>query len=164
VADSKAYSRRTLAYVWSTALGYNLRPRTGAIRSGLESLGPPAPCLAPPGGEARADQRRRAAPLAMGHSVLHRVEVEDSEGGSPGGGALCRRAFQSAGPAACPDVCRCAREGSGGRLSNTCGRCKHSGSLACPMPRPPSPHMRAAGQAVAGAGRAPGGITRSAMA
>src|SRR5947207_15942707 len=34
------------------------------------SLGPPAPCLAPPGGEARWH----------GHSVLRRVEVEYSEG------------------------------------------------------------------------------------
>ena len=65
VADSKAYSRRTLGVCLEHKIGFvTLVPRTCAVRQELEAWGPAATRLAPLGGEAWADQGRSASPLA----------------------------------------------------------------------------------------------------
>jgi len=80
VADSKAYSRRTLGLCLEHGIGLvTFVPRTGAIRQELEAWGrqhPALPLLVEKPGQTKDEEPRRW----HGHSVLHRVEVEDSEG------------------------------------------------------------------------------------
>ena len=80
VADSKAYSRRTLGLCLEHSIGLvTLVPRTCAIRQELESWGrqhQALPLLVEKPGRTKAEEPRRW----HGHSVLRRVEVEYSEG------------------------------------------------------------------------------------
>lgn len=80
VADSKAYSRRTLGLCLEHGIGLvTLVPRTCAIRRELEAWGrqhPALPLLVEKPGRTKAEEPRRW----HGHSVLRRVEVEYSEG------------------------------------------------------------------------------------
>ena len=80
VADSKAYSRRTLGLCLEHGIGLvTLVPRTCAIRQDLEAWGrqhPALPLLVVKPGRTKDEEPRRW----HGHSVLRRVEVEYSEG------------------------------------------------------------------------------------
>jgi transposase len=80
VADSKAYSRRTLGLCLEHGIGLvTLVPRTCAIRQELEAWGrqhSALPLLLEKPGRTKAEAPRRW----HGHSVLRRVEVESSEG------------------------------------------------------------------------------------
>ena len=80
VADSKAYSRRTLGLCLEHGLGLvTLVPRTCAVRQELEAWGrqsPALPLLVEKPGRTKDEEPRRW----HGHSVLRRVEVEYSEG------------------------------------------------------------------------------------
>jgi transposase len=80
VADSKAYSRRTLGLCLEKGLGLvTLVPRTCAVRQALEAWGqqqPALPLLAEKPGRTKADACRRW----HGQSVIRQVEVEDSQG------------------------------------------------------------------------------------
>jgi transposase len=80
VADSKAYSRRTLGLCLEHGIGLvTLVPRTCAIRQDLEAWGrqhPALPLLVEKPGRTKDEEPRRW----HGHSVLRRVEVEYSEG------------------------------------------------------------------------------------
>jgi transposase len=80
VADSKAYSRRTLGMCLEHKIGLvTLVPRTCAIRQELEAWGqqqPALPLLAEKPGRTKDEEPRRW----HGHSVLRQVEVEDSDG------------------------------------------------------------------------------------
>src|SRR6516162_8116104 len=80
VADSKAYSRRTLGLCLEHGIGLvTLVPRTCAVRQELEAWGcqPPAlPLLLEKPGRTQDEAPRRW----HGYSVLRRVEVEYSEG------------------------------------------------------------------------------------
>jgi transposase len=80
VADSKAYSRRTLGLCLEHGIGLvTLVPRTCAIRQDLEAWGQQQavlPLLVEKPGRTKAEAPRRW----HGHSVLRRVEVEYSEG------------------------------------------------------------------------------------
>ena len=80
VADSKAYSRRTLGLCLEHGLGLvTLVPRTCAIRQDLEAWGrqhPALPLLVEKPGRTKDEEPRRW----HGHSVLRRVEVESSAG------------------------------------------------------------------------------------
>src|SRR2546429_8214070 len=76
VADSKAYSRRTLGLCLEHGIGFvTLVPRTCAIRQELEAWGcqhPPSPLLAEKPGRTRDEAPRRW----RGQSVRRQVEVE----------------------------------------------------------------------------------------
>jgi transposase len=80
VADSKAYSRRTLGLCLEHGLGLiTLVPRTCAVRQELEAWGqqqPMFPLLVEKPGRTKDEAPRRW----HGRSVLRRVEVEDSAG------------------------------------------------------------------------------------
>ena len=80
VADSKAYSRRTLGLCLEHGLGLiTLVPRTCAVRQELEVWGqqqPVLPLLVEKPGRTKAEAPRRW----HGHSVLRPVEVEYSDG------------------------------------------------------------------------------------
>jgi transposase len=80
VADSKAYSRRTLGLCLEHGIGLvTLVPRTCAIRQELEAWGcqhPPLPLLAEKPGRTRDEAPRRW----RGQSVRRQVEVEYSDG------------------------------------------------------------------------------------
>src|SRR5215467_10360088 len=80
VADSKAYSRRTLGLCLERGVGLvTLVPWTCAIRQDLEAWGrqhPALPLLVEKPGRTKDEEPRRW----HGHSVLRRVEVEYSEG------------------------------------------------------------------------------------
>jgi transposase len=80
VADSKAYSRRTLGLCLEHGLGLiTLVPRTCAVRQELEAWGqqqPVFPLLVEKPGRTKGEAPRRW----HGRSVLRRVEVENSEG------------------------------------------------------------------------------------
>jgi transposase len=80
VADSKAYSRRTLGLCLEHGLGLvTLVPRTCTIRQELEAWGqqqPALPLLVEKPGRTKAEAPRRW----HGQSVIRQVEVEDSEG------------------------------------------------------------------------------------
>ena len=80
VADSKAYSRRTLGLCLEHGIGLvTLVPRTCAIRQDLEAWGQQQaalPLLVEKPGRTKAEAPRRW----HGHSVLRRVEVEYSKG------------------------------------------------------------------------------------
>ena len=80
VADSKAYSRRTLGLCLEHGIGLvTLVPRTCAVRQELEAWGrqhPALPLLVEKPGRTKAEEPRRW----HGHSVLRRVEVEYREG------------------------------------------------------------------------------------
>ena len=80
VADSKAYSRRTLGLGLEHGIGLvTLVPRTCAIRQDLEAWGQQQaalPLLVEKPGRTKAEAPRRW----HGHSVLRRVEVEYSAG------------------------------------------------------------------------------------
>jgi transposase len=80
VADSKAYSRRTLGLCLEHGIGLvTLVPRTCAVRQELEAWGRQhlaLPLLVEKPGRTKAEEPRRW----HGHSVLRRVEVEYSEG------------------------------------------------------------------------------------
>ena len=80
VADSKAYSRRTLGLCLEHGVGLvTLVPRTCTIRQELEAWGrqhSALPLLVEKPGRTKDEEPRRW----HGHSVLRRVEVEDSEG------------------------------------------------------------------------------------
>jgi transposase len=80
VADSKADSRRTLGLGLEHGLGVvTLVPRTWAMRQELEAWGrqhPALPLLVEKPGRTKDEEPRRW----HGHSVLRRVEVEDSAG------------------------------------------------------------------------------------
>src|SRR5438445_3248392 len=80
VADSKAYRRRTLGLCLEHGLGLvTLVPRTCAIRQEREAWGrqhPALPLLVEKPGRTKGEAPRRW----HGHSVLRRVEVEDSAG------------------------------------------------------------------------------------
>ena len=80
VADSKAYSRRTLGLCLERQIGLvTLVPRTCAIRQELESWGrqqPALPLLVEKPGRTKAEAPR----FWHGQSLLRDVEVEDSDG------------------------------------------------------------------------------------
>src|SRR5262247_1588611 len=80
VADSKAYSRRTLGWCLEHGLGLvTLVPRTCTIRQELEAWGrqhSALPLLVEKPGRTKDEEPRRW----HGHSVRRRVEVEDSAG------------------------------------------------------------------------------------
>ena len=80
VADSKAYSRRTLGLCLEYGIGLvTLVPRTCAVRQDLEAWGrqqPALPLLLEKPGRTKTEEPRRW----YGHSVLRSVEVEDSDG------------------------------------------------------------------------------------
>ena len=80
VADSKAYSRRTLGLCLEHGLGLvTLVPRTCAVRQELEAWGsqhPTLPLLLEKPGRTQDEAPRRW----HGHSVLRQVEVEYKEG------------------------------------------------------------------------------------
>src|ERR671926_1834874 len=80
VADSKAYSRRTLGVCLEHGIGLvTLVPRTCAVRQELEAWGrkhPALPLLVEKPGRTKDEEPRRW----HGHSVRRRVEVEDSTG------------------------------------------------------------------------------------
>jgi transposase len=80
VADSKAYSRRTLGLCLEHGIGLvTLVPRTCTIRQELEAWGrqhAALPLLVEKPGRTKDEEPRRW----HGHSVLRRVEVEDSTG------------------------------------------------------------------------------------
>jgi hypothetical protein len=80
VADSKASSRWTLGLCLARQIGLvTLVPRTCAVRQDLEAWGcqqPALPLLVEKPGRTQDEAPRRW----HGHSVLRRVEVEDSEG------------------------------------------------------------------------------------
>src|SRR6266699_2675820 len=80
VADSKAYSRRTLGLCLEHGIGLvTLVPRTCAIRQDLEAWGrqqPTLPLLVEKPGRTQDETPRRW----HGQSVLRPVEVEDSDG------------------------------------------------------------------------------------
>src|SRR5262247_2231847 len=80
VADSKAYSRRTLGLCLEKGLGLvTLVPRTCAVRQELEAWGqqqPVLPLLVEKPGRTKDEACRRW----QGQSVLRRVEVEYSDG------------------------------------------------------------------------------------
>jgi transposase len=80
VADSKAYSRRTLGLCLEQGIGLvTLVPRTCALRQALEAWGrqqPALPLLVEKPGRTQHEAPRRW----HGQSVLRQVEVEDSEG------------------------------------------------------------------------------------
>src|SRR5215475_4994698 len=80
VADSKAYSRRTLGLCLEHGIGLvTLVPRTCTIRQELEAWGrqhSALPLLVEKPGRTKDEEPRRW----HGHSVLRRVEVEDSAG------------------------------------------------------------------------------------
>ena len=80
VADSKAYSRRTLGLCLEHGIGLvTLVPRTCAIRQELAAWGrehPPLPLLVEKPGRTQDEAPRRW----HGHSVLRPVEVESSDG------------------------------------------------------------------------------------
>jgi len=80
VADSKAYSRRTLGMCLEHQIGLvTLVPRTCAIRQELEAWGqqqPALPLLVEKPGRTQDEEPRRW----HGHSVMRQVEVEDSDG------------------------------------------------------------------------------------
>jgi hypothetical protein len=80
VADSKAYSRRTLGLCLEHGIGLvTFVPRTCAVRQELEAWGhqhPVLPLLVEKPGRTKDEALRRW----HGHSVHRRVEVEDSEG------------------------------------------------------------------------------------
>jgi transposase len=80
VADSKAYSRRTLGLCLEHGIGLvTIVPRTCAMRQELEAWGRQhlaLPLLVEKPGRSKAEEPRRW----HGHSILRRVEVEYSEG------------------------------------------------------------------------------------
>src|SRR6516162_10614275 len=80
VADSKAYSRRTLGLCLEHGIGLvTLVPRTCAVRQELEAWGRQhlaLPLLVEKPGRTKAEEPRRW----HGHSVRRRIEVEYSEG------------------------------------------------------------------------------------
>jgi transposase len=80
VADSKAYSRRTLGLCLEQGIGLvTLVPRTCAVRQELEAWGqqqPTLPLLAEKPGRTKAEAPRRW----HGQSIMRQVEVEYSEG------------------------------------------------------------------------------------
>ena len=80
VADSKAYSRRTLGLCLERGIGFvTLVPRTCAVRQELEAWGqqqPTLPLLVEKPGRSRAEAPRRW----HGQSVMRQVEVEYSAG------------------------------------------------------------------------------------
>jgi len=80
VADSKAYSRRTLGLCLEHGLGLvTLVPRTCAVRQDLEAWGrqqPALPLLVEKPGRTKDEAPRRW----HGHSVIRQVEVEYSDG------------------------------------------------------------------------------------
>jgi len=80
VADSKAYSRRTLGLCLEKGIGLGtLVPRTCAVRQELEAWGqqqPRLPLLLEKPGRTKADVCRRW----HGQSVMRSVEIEDSQG------------------------------------------------------------------------------------
>jgi transposase len=83
VADSKAYSRRTLGLCLEKGIGLvTLVPRTCAVRQELEAWGQQQsvlPLLVEKPGRTKDDTCRRW----HGQSVIRQVEVEDSEGHVP---------------------------------------------------------------------------------
>src|SRR4029450_13920661 len=80
VADSKAYSRRTLGLCLEHGLGLiTLVPRTCAVRQELEAWGQQQPVL-PLLGEKPGRTKDEAPRRWHGHSVLRRVEVEYRDG------------------------------------------------------------------------------------
>jgi transposase len=80
VADSKAYSRRTLGLCLEHGIGLvTLVPRTCAVRQELEAWGrqqPALPLLVEKPGRTKHEEPRRWS----GQSVIRQVEVEDSDG------------------------------------------------------------------------------------
>jgi transposase len=80
VADSKAYSRRTLGLCLEQGIGLvTLVPRTCAVRQALEAWGqqqPALPLLVEKPGRTKAEAPRRW----HGQSVMRQVEVEYSDG------------------------------------------------------------------------------------
>jgi transposase len=80
VADSKAYSRRTLGLCLEHGIGLvTLVPRTCAVRQELEAWGraqPALPLMLEKPGRTKDEQPRRW----HGHSVIRQVEVEYSDG------------------------------------------------------------------------------------
>ena len=80
VADSKAYSRRTLGLCLEKGIGLvTLVPRTCAVRQELEVWGQQQPAL-PLLVEKPGRSKDEACRQWHGHSVIRSVEVEDSEG------------------------------------------------------------------------------------
>ena len=80
VADSKAYSRRTLGLCLERGIGLvTLVPRTCAVREALEAWGQQQPAL-PLLWEKPGRSKAEASLRWHGHSVMRQVEVEYSDG------------------------------------------------------------------------------------
>ena len=113
VADSKAYSRRTLGLCLEQGIDLvTLVPRTCAVRQELETWGQQQsalPLLVEKPGRTKDEAPRRW----HGQSVLRQVEVEYSDGRVALRSApLCGGAFEPTGAAASPDLYGCASQGS----------------------------------------------------
>ena len=81
VADSKAYSRRTLGLCLEHRIGsVTLSPAHLCRPAGTRSLGAAATHLAPVGGETGADARPKRPAAGMGKVCIRQVEVEYSDG------------------------------------------------------------------------------------
>src|SRR5215468_10607611 len=96
VADSKAYSRRTLGLCLEHKIGLvTLVPRTCAVRQALEAWGqqqPALPLLVEKPGRTQDEAARRW----HGHSVMRRVEVEYSHGRVTSEGQCARQGSRGA--------------------------------------------------------------------
>ena len=116
VADSKAYSRRTLGVCLEQEVGLvTLVPRTCAVRQALEAWGQQQSALPLLRGEAWADEGRGASPLAWtkcdpagGGRVQRRT-------GRARSAPLCGGAFEPTGAAANPGLYRRPSQGSRSR-------------------------------------------------
>ena len=160
VADSKAYSRRTLGLCLEHGIGLvTLVPRTCAIRQDLEAWGqqqPALPLLVEKPGRTKDEAPRRW----HGQSVLRQVEVEYSEGRVAQeelrfvvvhSSQLAQQQAQSYAAAQAKEA-----EAVADHVQHV-----QAQWFACrPTPKPLSPRMRAEGRDAAGAAHAPGGITR----
>ena len=165
VADSKAYSRRTLG------LCLEHRDRLSHVSPahlcrppGTRSLGAAATRLAPLGGETRADQGRSAPALAWAKRAAARWRSNTAMGGSPRRNCALSWCIRVNWRSSKPRPMPLPKRKKPRPWPTTCGMCTPGGSPACPMPKRLSPRMRARGRDTAGAAHAPGGIMRSAIA
>ena len=163
VADSKAYSRRTLGLCLEHGIGLvTLVPRTCAIRQELEAWGcqhPPLPLLAEKPGRTRDEAP--GAGVAKAYAVRSRSNTV--MGGSPKRRCALWWSIRVNWRSSKRRPMQRHKGKKRRRWQTTCGRCTRGGSPACPMPKQPSPSMRTGHQSAAGAVHTRGGITLSAI-
>jgi Domain of unknown function (DUF4277) len=164
VADSKAYSRRTLGLCLEHGLGLVTKSRGCAPfgRNSRPGGASPRPC--PSSWRSPAGPRTKSHAVGMGTASAAASRSRTVRGGSPRRRCALSSCIPVSWPSSMPRRMSVRKRRKRRPWPTMCGRCTHSGLPAGPMPRPPSPPMRARGRAAAGAGRAPGGITRSAIA